>query len=98
MLVHAAAFNLSLAMRRRFGFGTPRAMQGLAAAAAALADASARDFAALLGEIGRVFRPPGANRASRRPRGRFSHDAARIIRHFPLPQSATPATTSSTAC
>ena len=98
MLVHAAAFNLSLAMRRRFGFGTPRAMQGLAAAAAALADASARDFAALPGEIGRVFRSPGANRASRRPRGRFLHDAARITRHFPLPQSATPATTSSTAC
>ena len=37
MLVHAAAFNLGLLMRKRFGFGTPRGLQGLAAAKAALA-------------------------------------------------------------
>ena len=36
MLVHAAAFNLSLVMRTCFGFGTPRGLQGLAAAAARL--------------------------------------------------------------
>ena len=29
---HTAAFNLSLAMGGRFGFGTPRGLQGLAAA------------------------------------------------------------------
>ena len=29
ILVHAAAFNLSLVIRGRFGFGTPRAPQGL---------------------------------------------------------------------
>ena len=33
LLVHAAAFNLGLMMRARFGFGTPRGLQGLAAAA-----------------------------------------------------------------
>ena len=47
MLVHAAALNLSLVMRTCFGFGTPRGPQGLASAAAALADASARGFAAI---------------------------------------------------
>ncbi len=30
MLIHAAAFNLGLLMRKRFGVGTPRALQGLA--------------------------------------------------------------------
>ena len=98
MLVHAAAFNLSLLMRSRFGFGTPRGLQGLAAAAAALADASARDFAAFLGRIGRILGLPGANRGFHRPPGRLLHNSAQIIHHFPFPQSATPATTSSTAC
>ena len=59
MLVHAAAFNLGLVMRRRFRFGTPRGMQGLAAAAAALANASARGFVALGGPIGRFLDLPG---------------------------------------
>ncbi len=98
MLVHAAAFNLSLAMRGRFGFGTPRGLQGLAASAAALADASARGFAAIFGRIGRILGLRGANRGLRRPPGRLLHNSTRIIRHFPLPQSPAPATTSSTAC
>ena len=98
MLVHAAAFNLSLAMRSRFGFGTPRGLQGLAAAAAALSDASARDFAAFLGRIGRILGLPGANRDFHRPPGRLLYNSAQIIRHLPFLQSATPATTSSTAC
>ena len=37
VLIHAAAFNLGLLMRKRFGVGTPRGLQGLAAAHAALA-------------------------------------------------------------
>ena len=37
ILIQAAAFNLGLLMRKRFGFGTPRGLQGLAAAQAALA-------------------------------------------------------------
>jgi len=28
MLIHVAAFNLGLLMRRRFGVGTPRSLQG----------------------------------------------------------------------
>ena len=37
LLVQASAFNLGLLMRKRFGFGTPRGLHGLAAAQAALA-------------------------------------------------------------
>ena len=37
MLIHAAAFNLGLLMRKRFGVATPRALQGLATVQAALA-------------------------------------------------------------
>ena len=37
MLLHGAAFNLGLLMRKSFGYGTPRALQGLAAAQAVLA-------------------------------------------------------------
>ena len=48
ILVHAAAFNLGLLMRRRCRFGTPRGLQGLAAAAAALADACARRLATIV--------------------------------------------------
>ena len=29
MLIHAAGFNLGLLMRARFGYGTPRSLQGL---------------------------------------------------------------------
>ena len=41
MLVHAAAFNLGLLMRSRFGYGTPRSMQGRAIAQAELAKRAA---------------------------------------------------------
>ncbi len=37
ILIQAAAFNLGLLMRKRYGFGTPRGLQGLATAQAALA-------------------------------------------------------------
>ena len=32
ILIQAAAFNLGLLMRKRYGFGTPRGLQGLATA------------------------------------------------------------------
>ena len=67
MLVHAAAFNLGLLMRKRCGFGTPRGLQGLAAAAAALADARARHFATIVGQIGRIFGLHGPDTGSHRP-------------------------------
>ena len=42
MLVHVSAFNLGLLMRKMFGFGTPRDLQGrLAAALASFSDAFA---------------------------------------------------------
>ncbi len=77
LLLHAAAFNLGLMMRARFGFGTPRGLQGLAAAAAALADASARHFATVVGQIGRIFGLLSPNTGSFRPSGRLLHNKDR---------------------
>ena len=42
LLLHASAFNLGLLMRTRFGYGPPRALQGLAVAQAALAERVAK--------------------------------------------------------
>ena len=98
ILVHAAAFNLSLVMRQRFGFGTPRALQGLAVAAAALAHASARSLAAFIGQIGRLLGLPGPNCATSRPSGRLPHNKTAITRLLPLVQSAPRPATSSTGC
>ena len=78
MLLHTAAFNLGLVMRKRFGFGTPRGMQGLAAAAAALADASVRNFAAFLGQIGRILGLLSPNRGCPRPSGHLLHKEHRV--------------------
>ena len=98
ILVHAAAFNLGLLMRKRCGFGTPRGLQGLAAAAAALADASARRFATIVGQIGRILGLHGPNTGSHRPPGRFSHNETALTRLPPFVQSARWRATSSTAC
>ena len=38
MVIHVAAFNLGLLMRKRFGVGTPRGLQGRPAAAQAVLD------------------------------------------------------------
>ena len=53
LLVHAAAFNLALLMRRRVGVGTPRGLQGRLAAAAALLVA----LWTALGTLTRPWRP-----------------------------------------
>ena len=98
ILVHAAAFNLGLLMRTRFGFGTPRGLQGLAAAAAALADASARNFVALVDQIGRIFGLQSPNTGFHRPSSRFSHNNTTLTRLPPLVQSTRWRATSSTAC
>ena len=98
LLVHTAAFNLGLMMRARFGFGTPRGLQGLAAAAAALADASARHFATVVGQIGRIFGLLSPNTGSFRPSGRLLHNKTALTRLPPFVQSARWQTTSSTAC
>ena len=56
MLVHAAAFNLGLLMRSRFGVGTPRGLQGHRSLQLALMAESARHFSAIWGFISRFFR------------------------------------------
>ena len=98
LLVHAAAFNLGLVMRSRFGFGTPRALQGLATAAAALADASARDLAALFGEIGRLLGLLRPNCGTSRPSDRPFHNKITFIPRVPLLQPVRRQPISSTDC
>jgi transposase len=98
MLVHAAAFNLSLMMRSRFGFGTPRGLQGLAAAAAALADASARRLAAIFGDFGRILGLLDLHTGCIRPSGRLSLNKTPITQLLPLVQPAPRQAVSSTAC
>ena len=98
MLVHTAAFNLGLLMRKRCGFGTPRGLQGLAAAAAALADASARPLVAFPGQIRRILGLLGPHVDFLRPSRRLLHNKAAITPTLPLVQPAPRWTTSSTAC
>lgn len=69
ILMQAAAFNLGLLMRTRFGFGTPRSLQGLAAAQTALAGHLYRAVSSLI----RLSRPeisrwsPTMGRSGRKP-------------------------------
>ena len=98
MLVHTAAFNLGLLIRKRFGFGTPRGLQGLAAAAEAFADASARLFTAIFRQIGRILGLVGRHTGSLRPSGRSLHNKAAITSLYPLVQPARRQVTSSTDC
>ena len=64
MLLHTAAFNLGLGMRSRFDCGTPRGMQGLAAAGRGSRERLRMRLSALWGPIGRFLdlsahpRPP----------------------------------------
>ena len=71
MLIHAAAFNLGLLMRKRFGVGTPRALQGLATVRAALATQVTTRVLRLFRRIRRHFAFPGPNIASSGPTTRF---------------------------
>jgi len=88
MLVHAATFNLSLVMRSRFGFGTPRGLQGLAVGASSLAralrlqiQASANHFRALARHIKAL---PGLScRNSRLTRPAMSPSAYRPPSRYP---------------
>ena len=98
MLVHTAAFNLGLLMRKRFGFGTPRGLQGLATAAAALADASARAFFAFAGPIRRFLGCLRPHADFLRRSGRFLHNKSVTTPTLPLVHPAPRRATSSTAC
>ena len=98
ILVHAAAFNLGLLLRSRFGFGTPRGLQGLAAAAAAFADVCARHFATVVGQIRRIIGLHSPGTGSYRPSGRFSRNKTVPTRPPPFTKSTRWWATSSTDC
>ena len=74
MLIHAAAFNLGLLMRKRFGVGTPRALQGLATVQAALATQVTTRVSRFFRRIRRYFAFLGPNIASSDPKTRFLHN------------------------
>ncbi len=74
MLIHAAAFNLGLLMRKRCGFGTPRGLQGLAIVQAALATQITTHVLRFFRRIRRHFAPPGPDIASSHPKTRFLHN------------------------
>ena len=98
LLVHTAAFNLGLLMRKHFGFGTPRGLQGLAAAAEALADASARGLAAIFAQMRRYLGLLDPQVGFLRPSGGLLHNNTKITPASPLLQPAPRRATSSTAC
>ena len=96
MLIHVAAFNLGLIMRKRFGFGTPRGMQGLAALA--LTDRSARDFVSFLRHIGCFFGLWNPNHGCTRPISRQLYTNTALTHHLQFVQPAPYRTTKSTDC
>jgi len=57
LLIHFAGLNLGLLMRKCFGHGTPRGLQGLSAALLALARASKRLLKSLQGYSGPIWLP-----------------------------------------
>jgi transposase len=69
MLIHVAGFNLGLLMRKRFGVGTPRGLQGRLAAAIAT-------FVALLDLIAALLVVPGRSELADQPAGINSGVAA----------------------
>ena len=98
MLVHAAAFNLGLLMRKRFGVGTPRALQGLATVQAALATHVTTPVLRLFRRIRRNSALPEPNIASSRRKTPFLHNNTAAARPFPLPTIIRWTPTSSTGC
>ena len=98
MLVHAAAFNLGLLMRKRFGVGTPRALQGLATVQAALATQVTTHVSRFFRRIRRHFALPEPNVASSLPKTRFLHHNTANPRLLSLPTIIRRAPISSTAC
>ena len=84
MLVHAAAFNLGLLMRKRFGFGTPRDLQGLAAAKAALAAQATTAISHFLRPLRSLFAILAAVLPFLSPNGSRSRPKPRLL-HNPTP-------------
>ena len=90
VLMQAAAFNLGLLMRKRWGFGTPRSLQGLAAAQAAFrAQAveafwgSFRLFRSLCGLVSAMLDTLDPNSGNARRRSAFLHIPTPLARSLP---------------
>ena len=105
ILVQAAAFNLGLLMRKRCGFGTPRALQGLAWARAELAAHAADAASAFVRHSGAHFRllsalsaVIAANSDGRRPKPAFPHNSGRLCTTFVTHKRLSPGALFSTAC
>ena len=98
MLIHAAAFNLSLIMRSRVGCGTPRGLQGRKAAAAALAAAAPGGLANIYSQIMGILGLAGPQTGSPEPPKRPPRHKAPTTPPSPTPQPSPPQATSSTAC
>ena len=98
ILIQAATFNLGLLMSRRFGFGTPRALQGLAAAQAALAGHVSTAVAHIFRHFRRRFALFGLARESSSPKTRTSHKLTIAQALVSLPHPALGEPVSSTGC
>ena len=105
MLVQAAAFNLGLLMRRRCGFGTPRALQGLARARAELAARAAAAVSApdphsgaLLRLLSAISAVTAANSGGRRPGPVFPHNPGRLCATSATHKRVPPGSPLSTDC
>lgn len=105
ILVQAAAFNLGLLMRRRCGFGTPRALQGLAWAQAELAAQGAGAASALIRHCRPLFQllpaisaVAAANSDPRRPIPAFPHNPGWLPAATNMLKRLSPEALLSTAC
>ena len=98
ILIQVAAFNLGLLMRKRFGVGTPRALQGLATLQAVLAAQLTTPIWRFFRRIRRDFAFPGPNTASSRRQTRFMRNCTKPAPLFSLPAVIRREPISSTAC
>ena len=99
MLVHAAAFNLSLLMRKRFGVGTPvRYRASLPYTLRSQLRLLQSTVCAFFRRIRCHFPLPEPNVASSRRKTRFLHHNTAPARLFSLPPIIRRAPISATAC
>ena len=99
MLVHAAASNLGLLMRHRHGIGTPRSLQGLAAASmATVGQAATAVYLSMFLRLGRLVRLVSSIFGPTRPGNRISPLRTVIQRKDPGTAKIGPKAISATGC
>ena len=99
MLVHAAASNLGLLMRHRHGVGTPRSLQGLAAASmATVGQAATEVYLSMFLRLGRLVRLVSSIFGLSRPANRITPLRTAIQRQSPGTTSIGSKTISATGC